>query len=316
MTLALENCPVLFQSLVGHSGSTVLQSLFDGHPEVAMFPGVLSFYTCFSEKKDLELRWKTELAMALEHQFKTSSSCNGLGPNQDEVIANISEEWFLRTEKLLQGEAFSRRKLFFALHQAMAEILGQEVSKIKLVWCHEHDVTAFFAHAVPAALEDGLSFRALITVRDPRSHWLSIERLTEKELKQGNLDLKTLNGLYNRCFQHMVSACKAIDEAQVPVDLVKLEDLQRIRFEMGKILAAKYIKSPVAVAWFFPWILRESTSVTFLRLQNERGWISKLKTIAKTFWHITRHNLRMLRHAFEQRSYSSHSFQTKCITSK
>jgi hypothetical protein len=242
MALLLEDTPVVFQTLIGHAGSTVLQSLFDGHPEVAMFPGVLSFYCLFHDDSGLVQRWKPELSKALHHQFQHGSASKGLGQNGDERASDISAELLERTVALLKPQAFSRKRLFFALHQAMAEIMGQDLGKIRYVWCHEHDAFGLFTKGVPAATADKLNFRLLVNVRDPRSNWISVERLTLKEIAAGvgsDAHLQSRNNLFSKCVQQLAFALRALDGLDCPVDILRLEDLQRFRFHTGKVVATR-----------------------------------------------------------------------------
>ena len=171
----------------GRSGSLFLQSLFDGHPQVAGFPGLNFRYDFPDEIPNVELAVRQfiqengELFDSSKGYlgFTREDSTTLLGANQNEHItvdASTFADNAVRYEFAAwrgSSRAISRKEFVVGLHRAYARTIGQDVSKLKFILVHLHS----YAGGHDRAFQDfpGLYFLAM--VRDPREDWLKKEKV-------------------------------------------------------------------------------------------------------------------------------------------
>lgn len=171
----------------GTSGSLLLHSLLDGHPNFCLTPALESlwlypFWSQFLEHHPL--RWETVLnglVQAFPHWFdpqrvNQDHGLHQLGPNRDEaavVDQNLFEKHFLeQAEKL--GEC-TRRNFMLAVHLAYHASLDRNPEEVTYL--------VFPAHSQPIEtirqlISDFPETRFLHTLRDPINNYASSARST------------------------------------------------------------------------------------------------------------------------------------------
>lgn len=173
----------------GRVGSDLIQSLFDGHPEVITFEGVLffdDFYrsavslwgtgASFSKSERLpgvsprdffsEFAWKH--LHAFHSRYDTLENKGHLGPSRDQSNDVDMEAFVLHAEKLMEGRELSRRNAFLAVHAAFSLARGEELREKKLLLHHIHDI-----EKLDPLIGDFPGLKVIAAVRDPRAGYLS-----------------------------------------------------------------------------------------------------------------------------------------------
>lgn len=178
----------------GRSGSTFLQSLLDGHPNILSTPNFYSraFYEVWEEKiSEVPDTNKLEAFIdAFPLWFDTayvdqSAGLHRLGPNQDQV-AHVDKERFrgLLTAYFEQNQ-INRRSLFAGAHLAYGLCLGRTLARDLWVLYPVHGRPKKVAKAL---IDDFPETNFIYTVREPVSNFAS--SLTY--YRTSNLDYKSL----------------------------------------------------------------------------------------------------------------------------
>lgn len=135
--IAIASEKIIAVNVYGRSGTALLQSLFDGHPNVITTPSVYleGYYSFFESNAGCS---KTELIAAFcreyPHFFDATKSSTGIelgmastGPEQNTVLTLDQEKFCCAMEAILdEGAKIVSRKLFFqAIHVAYHYALGR-----------------------------------------------------------------------------------------------------------------------------------------------------------------------------------------------
>lgn len=255
----------------GRSGSTLVQSLFDDHPQVLSTPNFYSrrYYVAWAysiarapdaEKISAFLEafrqwWDTGLVDA-------TAGLHRLGPDRRELAGVKREtlEGYLRAA-FATGRAFTRRNLFESAHLAYALARGQMVAS-------EGVQILFPVHGEPrgvacSLLEDFPEARFIHTIREPVSNVASTIQhysFNDLDIRSDALEGTLLNlfdgtsGRYGR--RHTAFDARPFLRHLVPRDqvrLLKLEDLHRDGVELmaaaGRWLGLDDDKRLAASTW-------------------------------------------------------------------
>jgi len=170
--------PDLVALFVGNaSGSKLLQTFLDNHPQIYMIPGypLVYFYPHWETWKE-ELRddwnWKSIIdTFCIKHasildtrRIPGLAGLTTLGKNQDEFLA-IDENFFRHAiARLLENQEISSKTFFLAVHYAYALCNGEDLSKKKILLYHIHKTQYILKYL----LIDFPSLKAIGMVRDPR----------------------------------------------------------------------------------------------------------------------------------------------------
>lgn len=163
--IAIQNC--------GPSGTTLIQSLLDGHPRILSLPALhaqelLIFWETVSNLPKSEIQ--TRLFTYFKHFFSSDELNNGLGlkelgTNRDEA-AVIDREVFSRflNEAWQDKDQITRKEFLDAIYIAYNQTLGRDVTKAEYILYPIHCLPIKYANAL---VEDYEIVRFLHSVREP-----------------------------------------------------------------------------------------------------------------------------------------------------
>ncbi len=172
---------VIVQTVIGRSGSFFLQSLFDDHPEMLMFPGALSFQESIAPALENNPEsWPAQIESLCNawHKAVHQNMAAKLGKNRDEKTELSGTELVSVMRNALGARVVTRKLLFLALHYGVGVCLKRDLRRISVIYSHEHVPELRDDHILPMR-QDFPSALFLCTVRDPRSNYLSALRMKE-----------------------------------------------------------------------------------------------------------------------------------------
>ena len=235
----------------GRSGSSLLQSLFDMHPQILQFPGDFRFDHLFVDilnEKDPEKM--SQMFCDLNPFFfdsrlqKNSWSIDRhymLGKNKNEFY-NFSTEIFKKHFIYFYNNSKkSKIDKIIALHQAYAKLSGQNLNKKKIIIFHLHIIEWF--ENFTNYFSQFNNFKILLTFRDPLvslcstiNHWL--------EYKSGkNLYSKSLYANY----EMHINMMNVLYKFRKKVSIIQLENLHlksnKVLKNLCKLLKINYQSS-------------------------------------------------------------------------
>jgi hypothetical protein len=163
----------------GRTGSDLLQSLLDSHPEVVTFNGILRFYTEFVPNSLCLAAESFEVEDVLDefvgqfvHRFKSRydhvERKDKLGGDQSQALVIDTGEFRRHAEALLHGWEPSRRNLLLAIYGAYNLCLSRDLLSARILFHHSHhfDELDLFLGDFPEA-------SVVVTTRDPRATFVS-----------------------------------------------------------------------------------------------------------------------------------------------
>ncbi len=144
-----KNINVCFLFTIGRSGSLLLQTLLDNHPEIILIPKIIYYY--FEWEK---INKTPDNPIELITNFLTMESINAGWSYDIELGVNKNETYDLQPEKfseiilkILKHFTIINRKTFFlAIHFAYALLHNQNITKIKCIFLHHHLLDLFPKH--------------------------------------------------------------------------------------------------------------------------------------------------------------------------
>ena len=186
----------------GRSGSLLVHTLFDGHPEVVSFPSFHMKYDYFTLPDD-PMASAQALVKAHPELFDTSKSYFGnvgyatsalLGDAGDRNAAVNAQDFLGYFEELSsQTSRMSRRDFFCAIHVALAKAIGQDPRTVRYILFHLHD---YVEGAVDALLADFPRAHFMATIRDPREAVFSTLQVVKQRKKSDASDRDLLEAIY------------------------------------------------------------------------------------------------------------------------
>ena len=181
-----QRCMEHLQSLVpvslvttGRTGSDLLQSLLDSHPEVLTFNGILRFYVDFAP---------VSLCMASEafegsdvfdefvghyiHRFKSRYDYverkDRLGGNRRQTLVLDTDSFRRHALGLISGHELSKRNVLLAIYGAYNLCLSHDLLATRILFHHAHQFDE-----LDLFLQDFPDTSVLVTTRDPRATFVS-----------------------------------------------------------------------------------------------------------------------------------------------
>lgn len=240
----------------GRSGSLLLQSLLDGHPEILNLPpnpGFSDFH--FSQWDKLVEQSGGHFGQLLEafvrvnptmFDGRTDQSDLGFGhlgedqqtPIQVDSQQFIAEMMTICSELSRQGQPLNRRNFFLAIHYAYARANGQDVSEKKLIVHQFHSTQNFSGmHQLQLDFPDVIGIGML---REPITSFNSVLRAHVQEMQARHLPSDpahagkplyswshlVYDGWYSHMYRHMLTGWKQMQKYfNLTVHTVRLEDL-------------------------------------------------------------------------------------------
>ncbi|MCP4652325.1 MAG: sulfotransferase [Candidatus Omnitrophica bacterium] len=189
----LLGLPVYILVTTGRTGSDLLQSLLDSHPEVATFNGSLLFHDFWArsvcvkagefDSRDFIDEFVGFFIERFKSRYDLFERKNKLGDGRNKSIdIDIScfKEIFVQ---LLVDRRLDLKTIFVAIYGAYAIVLGQDIESKKIIFHHEHGFDR-----LDLLMDDFPTSKIICTTRDPRAnfvsgilHWRKFDLLKDNE---------------------------------------------------------------------------------------------------------------------------------------
>lgn len=168
----------------GRSGSMLMQSLFDNHPEVVTFPYWFKSYG-----------WEESTTLKIVERFASQKSLFGgsylnMGTNKDNN-PSINEEKFKQTfsEILdLRSSVQTAKEIFICAHIALAIIQKKDLAQISYIILHLHSYGD--DRIINKVVSDFPQLKLIAMWRDPRDEWVSYQKAYSEYGRNFSLDNK------------------------------------------------------------------------------------------------------------------------------
>jgi len=235
----------------GRSGSSLVQSLFDMHPQIMQFPGDFRFDYLFvdilNEKNPNKMSHMFcdlnpfFFDSRLQKDFGLVDRHDMLGKNKNEFY-KFSKEIFKKNFVYFYSNSKKRRiDKIIALHQAYAKLSGQTLNKKKIIILHLHSIE-YFKNFINY-FSKFHNFKILLTLRDPLvslcatiNHWLKF---------RSGKDLYS-ESLYNNYEIH-INMMNSLHKFRKKVSIIQLENLHlksnKVLKSLCKLLKINYKSS-------------------------------------------------------------------------
>jgi hypothetical protein len=237
-----EAVPLAQIIVTGRSGSMLVHSYLDGHPEIAHIPHTFKFYDFAAANPGLTARGVPEIvgrfvaAHAPLFDTRASNLLGGrLGEGMTSYVRLDATAYGSVVASLLGIAPFDHRRLFYALTIAYAHCVGQDIDRAKVILQHLHHGDWLW----PEMLSDRFNVRKsrdgrpttllradklLVSLREPFETYLSASAFTAKlglPQEQAVDALETYLRLLVQDWQRLARA-----ELEYSVHVVRLEDLR------------------------------------------------------------------------------------------
>ena len=172
---ALPSCALL---TTGRTGSDLLQSLLDSHPDVLTFNGHLTFHSFWRRSicvaadnlaaQDLIDEFIGKHIEKLKSRYDLPERKHQLGDQFGQSIDIDLDSFRSHAMGLLEGKEVDSRTILLAIYGAYALCLGQDLERKRLFFHHAHHF-----RELPAYLEDFPDSKIICMTRDPRANFVS-----------------------------------------------------------------------------------------------------------------------------------------------
>ncbi len=213
----------------GRGGVYFLQSLFDNHPEVLMYPGNFDFYNrVVLSRTDWQDHWRESLRGTFAYiPLATHMNINqGLGADGSGALNLDVDELMRLTKECLTTDRPDSRTLFLAAHYAVARFMKKDLSAVRCILLHDHH------HPMSGETERAISrdFPESIfvyTVKDPRANYYSQRRAKKYLMSQDGFDhLKFHHYMTITCVSLYQWGLNLLNGFPGRAWIVRLEDIQ------------------------------------------------------------------------------------------
>lgn len=238
--------PVTFLIVVSRSGSMLLQTLLDRHPEILQWPHTFKYFDFLAachgyegmDGRAVGRRFVEFSGHAALFDSNASVLLGGrLGRDMKESVRIDREAFVDAMAGAAPGAIGNAKRLLVALHLALASCLGRDASRARALLVHVHHGDWLWPDElvercnVPAALPwRGIDVarpdRILVTVRDPGDTIDSLWSFTEKATS--SLPERAL--WFERYLRLLIQDWLRVprcERAGIPTCVVRLEDLRR-----------------------------------------------------------------------------------------
>jgi hypothetical protein len=186
MTCDYQRCMQHLQSLApvslvttGRTGSDLLQSLLDSHPEVLTFNGILRFYVefvpvslCMAHESFEVLDVFDEFVGHFIHRFNSLYDYverkDKLGKDRKQVLVLDTSEFRRHAVNLMADQEPSKRNILLAILGAYNLCLSRDLLETRILFQHSHHFDE-----LDLFLKDFPGTSVLVTTRDPRATFVS-----------------------------------------------------------------------------------------------------------------------------------------------
>ena len=274
----MARLPVALLIVVSRSGSMLLQTLLDRHPQLLQWPHTFKYFdflVAVGEYAELDGRTLGRRFVefpAHEALFDSSGSVlhrGRLGADMKAVVRIDREAFVDAMAASVPGAVGDARRLLLAVHLALAHCLGRDASKARAVLVHSHHGDWLWADELVErcnvtaephwrGMDHFRPDRLIVTVRDPSdtidSLWSFTEKATSSEAERTLWFERYLRLL----IQDWLRVARS-ERAGIPTLVVRLEDLRRdASGELARVCAFLGIDpdseaAPVPTAYGLDW---------------------------------------------------------------
>ncbi len=264
----------------GRSGSDLLQSLLDSHPQILQFPGFFRFDKPFinilNEKNpqkmsemfcdlnphffDSRIEWEERPDIGERHDM--------LGKNRDEFY-KFSEEIFKKSFIYFYQKSKKKKiDILIALHKSYAKTSNQNLSKKKIIIIHLHLIEHFKRFI--KTYDKFNNFKIVLTLRDPLVSLCSTVKHWKKFYIGKFLHTKSI---FENIDMH-VNIWNDLYEFRKKLSVVQLENLHlksnKVLKELCKLLKINYRNSLKKSTYFNKIWWGDAVSKKFLKGLNPK----------------------------------------------
>lgn len=224
---------VFFITVIGRSGAMFLQSLLDNHPEIVMYPGIVNFYrTAYPLIAKGRMGWREAIVETLKTWERAMIPYNirkNLGREKNESLEIDAGAIVALMEAEIGDGVPERKKLFLAFHYAVGNYFKTDMTKTRVIVCHEHTIK-LSDKMIGDIAGDFPSAKFLCITRDPRSNYLSIVKREREKYRQES-DIYGEGGyrrgpVESKCLGWYERWVEMIDRYASRFIVVRLEDIQ------------------------------------------------------------------------------------------
>jgi len=237
----------------GRSGSDLLQSLFDGHPQILQFPGFFRFDQPFIDilnEKDSK-KMSNMFCDLNPHFFDSRLEWEGrpdMGERHD-MLGKNKNEFYKFDEKVFKDNFIyyyknSKKKKIdklIALHKAYAKASNRSLNKKKIIILHLHIIEHF--RYFKKNFDKFNNFKILLTLRDPLVSLCSTVKHWSKYSSGKYLHTESI---YNSIRMH-VNILNDLYKYRKKISIVQLENLHlksnKVLKDLCKLLKIDYKNS-------------------------------------------------------------------------
>ena len=213
----------------GRSGSFLMQSLFDQHPQVFSLPTVFEYpewkfhnstKECIKEFVNLYPGIFDMRANYLGIPGKNVTSMFGKDGTENIIISK--ERFIENTNNIFKSKlssGISRKDFIEGIHLAYSKTLGKDPKKIKYLLLHLHHYRTK-CHSL--ALEDYSNLKYIAMVRDPRENYISLRNLFHirtplAKLNSNNYQLYKYTKRFKNQIENLSKISNRVDSSQIKV---------------------------------------------------------------------------------------------------
>lgn len=167
----------------GRAGSYLIQSLFDGHEEVTMFPGAHNHYHLglerFATNEDIARTFVAEHLHFFDSSRSYFSSTEAHPGDEVPELYNVNTEAFVRAFVHLLDRTGPRtdKTAWLCAHLAFAQVRGHDTSRVRYLFIHQHILSA---DLIAAYFRDFPDLYYIAPTRDIREEWSSCQKLVRR----------------------------------------------------------------------------------------------------------------------------------------
>lgn len=229
--------------VIGRGGSMLLHSLFDNHPSILAYPGILNFYldiwpAILKNPEDSSTIIETKLVSWVK-EMEPYNIGQYLGDKFDQQITIDCKRISRVTVELLNNKFTNSKKTFLAIQFSIAQQFKTDIENIKVIYCHEHTSEPDDS-LIENIVNDWPSCKILCMLRDPRSNFIAIRNWEEKRIENkmhADDGHRYIPGMYAQlCYFWYTRLLRVALKFPKYFVLIRLEDFQRERITMLKHL--------------------------------------------------------------------------------